>query len=143
MNHVGSSVNLYVVRDGKILLMRRISQRWMDGKLQIPGGHVEPGESPLVAVLREAQEELGIKISSNDVTHVATLAVKDKNGEYFALQFQLTTPDRFTFQITEPHKCSELVWADIHNLPDDTIAIFKSAIKQSLLEHQSYVEVGY
>jgi len=143
MNHVGSSINLCIVKDNKILLMRRISQRWMNGKLQIPGGHTEQGESPAQALIREAKEELGIEISPNDINLLATVAVKDSENEYFALEFQLNDPERFEFHIMEPNKCSELVWADINNLPDDTIDLFRRAIQQSLIEHQSYIEVGY
>jgi len=143
MNHVGSSVNLHVVKDGKILLMRRISQRWMDGKLQIPGGHTELGESPLAAVLREANEELGVVITPEHVRHAATVAVNDGANEYFAIQFQLLYPEAYEYKIMEPQKCSELVWGDIENLPDDTIDLFRHVIKQGLIGQQTYIEVGY
>jgi len=143
MNHVGSSVNLCIVKDNKILLLRRISQKWMDGKLQVPGGHTEPGESPLQAVLREAHEELGIAVGAADVRHFATLAVKDGDNEYFALQFELLVPENFTFRIMEPHKCSELVWSDLENLSDDTIDLFRHVVEHGLVGGQSYIEVGY
>lgn len=143
MNHVGSSVNLHVIKEGKILLLRRISNRWMNGKLQIPGGHTEEGESPLTAVLREAQEELGIKISAKDVRHLATVAVRGEDSEYFALQFQLINPEGHQFTIMEPEKCSELVWGDITNLPEDTIDLFKTVITDSQVSNDSYIQVGY
>lgn len=143
MNHVGSSVNLCIVKDGKILMMRRISKRWMDGKLQIPGGHTEQSESPLQAVLREANEELGITIGPDDVELIATVAVKDGDNEYFALEFQLLNPERFEFRIVETEKCSELVWADTNNLPEDTIELFEQVIRQSFIESKRYIEVGY
>lgn len=142
MNHVGSSVNLHIVVDGKILLMRRISQRWMDGKLQIPGGHVDEGESPLVAVLREANEELGLTITSKDVEHLATVVVREDGSEYFALQFRLLQPERFTFQIIETEKCSELIWAHTSSLPADIIPLFKTIIEQTG-SSQRYIELGY
>lgn len=143
MNHVGSSINLHIIKDGKILLLRRISDRWMHGKLQIPGGHTEPGESPLTAVLREAKEELGIDIGPKDVRLTTTLVVKDGGNEYFALQFQLLKPENYAYQIMEPHKCSELVWADAQNPPDDTIDIFQTVIEQGVVQQKPYVEIGY
>jgi 8-oxo-dGTP pyrophosphatase MutT (NUDIX family) len=115
----------------------------MDGKLQIPGGHTETGESPLAAILREANEELGIEISSHDVRHIATVAVHNEGNEYFALQFQLINPDVFDFRIMEPQKCSELVWADIAKLPEDTIDLFKRIVKESLVNDQTYTQIGY
>lgn len=143
MNHVGSSVNLHIIMDGKILLMRRISQRWMGGKLQIPGGHVDQDESPLGAALREANEELGISIDSDDIRHISTAVVKDDQTEYFALQFQLIKPRNYTFRIAEREKCSELVWAELHQLPDDTIDLFKVVIEQTHIRKQTYIEIGY
>lgn len=143
MNHVGSSVNLHIVQDGKILLMRRKSNRWMNGKLQIPGGHTEQGESPLMAILRESKEELGINIFSNDVKHLATVAAKDGQNEYFAVQFLLTRPERFQFKIAEEHKCSELVWADVLEPPVDTIDLFRETLQAVYGNHQSYVQIGY
>jgi len=143
MNHVGSSVNLCVIKNNQILLLRRISQRWMDGRLQIPGGHTEPGESPLQAVLREAHEELGVDLRPADVRHLATVAVKDGDNEYFALQFQLNAPGDYAFRIMEPSKCSELVWADMDALPSDTIELFRDVVESGILRGESYVQVGY
>lgn len=142
MNHVGSSVNLHIIKDDKILLMRRISQRWMDDKLQIPGGHTEAGESPLAAVLREAHEELGISVGAEDVKHLATVAVKDGENEYFAVEFQLLNAQAYEYKIMEPHKCRELVWADVTSMPEDTIELFKTIIHQTSAG-DAYIQVGY
>jgi 8-oxo-dGTP diphosphatase len=142
MNSVGSSVNLHIVKDGQLLLLRRISSKWMDGKLQIPGGHVEAGESPLAAVLREATEELGIAIKPEDVEYLATVAVKDGSNEYFAIQFKLINPEAYEYTVMEPQKCSELVWADVNDLPDDTIELFKEVTKHLRAGHR-YLEIGY
>jgi len=42
--------------------------------------------------LRESSDALGIKISADDVEYIATVAVKDWENEYFAIQFQLLNP---------------------------------------------------
>jgi 8-oxo-dGTP pyrophosphatase MutT (NUDIX family) len=44
-----------VVRDGKMLLLDRPAR----GEVRLPKGHVEPGESPREAALREVREEAG------------------------------------------------------------------------------------
>ena len=46
--------------DGRILLAQRPEGKSMAGLWEFPGGKVEPGESPEVALIRELQEELGI-----------------------------------------------------------------------------------
>ena len=45
--------------EGKILLVR--SPKWHD-KWLMPGGHIEPGEKIKQALLREAQEEVGLRL---------------------------------------------------------------------------------
>ncbi len=46
--------------DGRILLAQRPEGKSMAGLWEFPGGKVESGESPEVALIRELQEELGI-----------------------------------------------------------------------------------
>lgn len=49
----------FVIRDGQILLIRK--KRGLGaGKINGPGGRLEPGELPLQAAIRETQEELGV-----------------------------------------------------------------------------------
>ena len=47
-------------RDGRILLAQRPAGKSMAGLWEFPGGKIEPGETPEVALIRELQEELGI-----------------------------------------------------------------------------------
>lgn len=50
---------LFVVRDGQILLI--LKKRGLGaGKVNGPGGRIDPGESPLECAIRETQEELGV-----------------------------------------------------------------------------------
>jgi 8-oxo-dGTP diphosphatase len=50
---------IFVIRDGQILLIRK--KRGLGaGKINGPGGRIEPGESALACALREAEEELRV-----------------------------------------------------------------------------------
>jgi 8-oxo-dGTP diphosphatase len=53
------SVLVFIVRGGEILLIRK--KRGLGaGKINAPGGRIEPGESELEAALRETREEVGV-----------------------------------------------------------------------------------
>ncbi|KAB8183903.1 Nudix family hydrolase [Lysobacter maris] len=53
-----------VIRDarGRVLLTRRTEGRDLAGSWEFPGGKREPGESPEAALVRELDEELGIRV---------------------------------------------------------------------------------
>ena len=53
------------MRDGRVLIERRRDDaRSYPGVHDSPGGHLEPGESPEAALIREMREELGIELTS-------------------------------------------------------------------------------
>jgi 8-oxo-dGTP diphosphatase len=63
-----------VDRDGRILLQLRDDIRTIPfpGMWAIPGGMLEPPETPLACVVREVEEELGARIPAAEVAHLMT-----------------------------------------------------------------------
>ncbi|MBI2761259.1 MAG: NUDIX domain-containing protein [Chloroflexi bacterium] len=53
------SASVFLHRDGEILILKRAGG-YAGGGWFIPGGHIEFGESPLEAAVRETDEEAGI-----------------------------------------------------------------------------------
>ena len=54
--------------DGKFLLLKRSTDsNWMPEKWAIPGGHIEKGESPRTAAVRETKEETKLELDENNV----------------------------------------------------------------------------
>jgi 8-oxo-dGTP pyrophosphatase MutT (NUDIX family) len=51
------SVKGVVIRDGKVILLRNERDEW-----ELPGGKLEPTESPEQCLAREIKEELGLEI---------------------------------------------------------------------------------
>jgi 8-oxo-dGTP diphosphatase len=136
------SINIFFMKDKKVLLGRRINTGWMDGHLCPPGGHIEAGETPKLAAIREVKEELGIDIKPADLEFICVAARNVSPTEYVAYEFLVRDKD-FEFTNNEPKKCSELVWVDIDNLPDDVIPDFREVITQSIIGNKKYLELGY
>lgn len=55
-------VCLWLIQDGKILVVQRGSGKAQADKWEFPGGKIEFGESPGAAIRREIREELDIEI---------------------------------------------------------------------------------
>lgn len=64
-----------VAADGRLLLQRRaLAKESWPGLWDISvAGHVSAGEIPIEAAIREAEEELGIRIAPADLTHLGTI----------------------------------------------------------------------
>lgn len=68
---------LFVIKDGSVLLIHK-KRGFGAGKINGPGGRLEPGETPLQAAVRETQEEL--VITPRDVTPAGHLFFQFRDG---------------------------------------------------------------
>ncbi len=55
------TASIVIERNGKFLLIKRANKP-QKGAWAVPGGHVDKGETPKQAALREALEEIGCKV---------------------------------------------------------------------------------
>ena len=119
------AVNLIVKKDNKVLLMRRFNTGWNDGKYALMGGHVEDGENPEMAVVREAFEEIGIVVNPENISYKRTTIV---HPDHVYLYYEC---DKFEGEptIAEPDQCDDLRYYDLDNLPDNLIPADKLALE--------------
>jgi 8-oxo-dGTP diphosphatase len=136
------AVNVFIVKGSKILLGRRKNKSWMDGFLCAPGGHIEQGETPLKAAIRELQEELAVNITPESLTYFCIALRNSGNEEHVTFCFMLDG-GKYEFKNNEPDQCSELVWAELSDLPVDIIPDFKLIIESGLKGGNKYIEFGY
>ncbi|HEY5806241.1 MAG TPA: NUDIX hydrolase [Candidatus Saccharimonadales bacterium] len=53
-----------IIRDGKVLVVRRVANDFLGGFYELPGGGVDPGEAFAEGAIRETFEETGLKVSA-------------------------------------------------------------------------------
>jgi len=64
-----------LVRGGRVLLVHRCpDKRAYPDVWDLPGGHIEAGESELGALTRELHEEIGVQIATGSASHLCRLA---------------------------------------------------------------------
>ena len=121
-NPAATAAYLFLKKDGKILLARRLNTGWQDGNYQMPAGHVEPGELPSETVVREAKEEIGINIDPRDLrfVHAGFRAKHDDTGDRVDYYFEATKWSGEPVNC-EPEKCDGLLWALPSDLPENTV----------------------
>jgi len=121
---------LVLEKEGKILLARRCNTGYQDGNYQVPAGHVEAGELPSEALIREAKEEVGIDLAPDDFTlvHVSYRPKHDATDNRVDFFFKAT---RWSGEVQnrEPDKCDDLKWVLPDELPENTVAHMKDAIE--------------
>lgn len=121
------AVHLLLVRDGKILMLRRFNTGYQDGNYSVVAGHIDGGEELKTAMIREAREEAGITISFSDLSVAGVIHFREKE-EYvhFFLHASKYTGDVVNM---EPDKCDDLTWFDLDDLPPNTIPYVRRAIQ--------------
>lgn len=66
------SIVLYTV-ENDFLFVKKRRPEWQAGKLNFPGGKIEPGETHLEAALRELREEVQLSLWPEQLTHFLTM----------------------------------------------------------------------
>lgn len=121
-----SAVHLFLLQDGKILLLRRYQTGYEDGNYSVVAGHLDGDETVVQAAAREAREEVGVDLALQDV-HVVGVMHRRSNDERIDW---FVACERWTGEVTnaEPEKCDELRWADPETLPPNVIPYVRRAI---------------
>ncbi len=122
-----SAVHLFLLKDGKILLLRRFNTGYEDGNYSVPAGHIDGEEKATSAMIREAKEETGIDINKRQLcmVHVMHRKSEEERIDFFfeATEWQCEP------KIMEINKCDDLRWFPINQLPQNIIPYVKSGIK--------------
>ncbi|RLF98764.1 MAG: NUDIX hydrolase, partial [Thaumarchaeota archaeon] len=91
------AVGAFIIRDGKILLIRRAYEPCA-GKWSVPGGAIKLGETTIDALRREIFEELGVKLRSIKLLDIYDYISRDEGGKikyhYVIIDF-LADPENF------------------------------------------------
>ncbi|HBQ97985.1 MULTISPECIES: NUDIX hydrolase [unclassified Roseofilum] len=121
--------HLFLFKQNKILLLRRFNTGYEDGNYSVVAGHLDGNESFTQAIIREAQEEAGIKVISKDLRVVHVMNRRKPDGEERIDFFIMAKSWKGEPKVMEPDKCDDLSWFSLDNLPNNIIPHIKYAIE--------------
>jgi 8-oxo-dGTP diphosphatase len=122
----GVGVGLVIMRDGRVLLCRRMKAPEA-GYWSIPGGKVDHLETSLAAARREAKEETGLEIG--EVEFLCHSEFIDPEGRHHWISLIFVTRDtQGEPALTEPDKLSAIGWFDPEKLPAPLSAFAQDAL---------------
>ena len=134
---------MIVISDGKIVLMKRQNSGCDDQMFTVPGGHMEKNETPLGGAIRETLEEIDIKVKMPILSSVIyrtnlTVGQKCSRKDFIDFFFKCESHEGVV-KIMELDKCSEIIFANVNDLPDNMVPQVEFAIKNMLGENLKYL----
>jgi 8-oxo-dGTP diphosphatase len=63
------TTDIIAIRDETVLLITRRDDPFQ-GRLALPGGYIDPGETPVDAAIREAEEETGLTLAEDQMHYI-------------------------------------------------------------------------
>lgn len=80
------SIKGVLVRDDRVLLVRNEREEW-----ELPGGRIEPGETPEHCVAREIAEETGLPVTVVDILDAWIYHIAVANKDVFIVTYGCTS----------------------------------------------------
>lgn len=120
---------------GRILLLHRGGEE--DGRWELPGGKVEQDEAPVMAAIREINEELGVNVDISRALGSEVFEEGDKAYKFHWFQAVITdgVPD-----VMEAETFDDLDYFDIEDLPGLALSANMLVLQQKLLTGEVVLE---
>ena len=129
-------------QNGKVAFICRQNTGWYDGYYGLPGGKVDPGESFTHAAIREAEEEVGVRLTAANLDVVFAAHVKGEEADAWVNAVFEVRDWAGELINAEPHMSSELAWLDPNDLPGNVVPNSRFFLEQ-ITAGQHYGERGW
>src|SRR5215218_4652363 len=121
------TVHLFFFREDQVLLIRRFNTGFADGQYSVPAGHLDGAETVIAAAAREAEEEVGVRLEAKNIQYSSVMHRREDDERVdFFVHVQQWDGEPVN---AEPHKCDDLRWAKLDDLPENTIPYIRRALQ--------------
>lgn len=121
---------IFLEKNEKYLVARRCNTGYQNGNYHVPAGHVDEGELPTEAIVREAKEEIGIDLLPADLelVHVSYRPKHNNTDNRVDFFFRARTWGG-EIKNMETHKCDDLKWVSLDELPESMTPYVREAFE--------------
>lgn len=121
------TAHIFLRKGDEILMLRRYNTGYEDGNYSVVAGHLDGGETIKRAAIREAKEEVGIEIQSEDLRIVGVMHRRsnDERVDFFLATHKWSGEPRNQ----EPGKCDQIAWFSVDQIPRNTIPYVRRALE--------------
>ncbi|MFJ8956513.1 methyltransferase, FxLD system [Streptomyces sp. NPDC102381] len=136
--------HLVLLRDGAVLLGKRHpSSAFAPSTWHLPAGHREDTESAVTCMVRETEEETGLRISEGDLSLVHVLDLLDPGSSIPRMQL-FFAPSCWEGEpvVREPECCTEWQWWPLDALPEPIVDYTRVAL-ETMYNGPSYIPMGW
>ena len=121
-----------LVRDGRVLLVHRsANKRAYPGVWDLPGGHLEAGESELGALARELHEELGVQIVPDSASHLCRVTAGPAEEPALLSAWLVRDWDGTPANVA-PEEHDDIGWFGLEELPPLAHALVRTALVKAI-----------
>lgn len=100
-----------IYADGKFLIGHRLPRGEMGNRWEFPGGKVDDGETPEMAISREFREEMGLDVTIGEP--ITSVEFNNRNGPVQLLAYRVFLPADTAIVLTEH---SAIKWATMDEI---------------------------
>lgn len=122
-------VLILLIRDDHVLLAERANTGYADGQWNLPSGKLEAGEDLITSVIRETREEIAINLDRDDVEMVTSVHYLNPEGHARVGFFFRAHRWHGDPRNAEPHKCAQIAWFPLDQLPANTVPYTQAGIE--------------
>lgn len=119
-----SGAKCLIIADGKLLLIQNTYHRC--GKWNFPGGRVDRGEKPEKTVIREVEEEVGIKLNKVEKIGEWFTRAEYKHDTVHFYVAKLEKPPQIKI---DPVEISKAEWFSLDHLPKNCFLSVSKALE--------------
>lgn len=119
-----------IEKDGRFLISKRKDDVVLPGAWEFPGGKLEADESPEDCVVREIEEEIGVKAKAESLADVVFYRYDDFNVLLVFYSCRILTGEPRALD------CAEVKWIDVSDFPAYDFPSADLAVIDKLMLHK-------